>query len=235
MAGDRFDLIVLGAGSAARDGAKRAAAEHGANVAVVESTRWGGACPNVACNPTKAYLVAAELANEIESVAGMLGIEVGPAQPKLARIKARKDDLLKPQPDWYEELSDSYTTVEGVASFVDERTVRVGERELAGERILIATGSKTAVPPIEGLEGVDWLDHVRALELTNLPRSLLVVGGGPVGLELAQAFARFGSSVTIVEGMKRIAGKADADAAAQLSRALESDGIEIATGTLVER
>src|SRR5919108_5161995 len=107
MAGGDFDLIVLGAGSAAREGAKRAAEDYDANVAVIESTRWGGACPNVACNPTKAYLVAAELAHEVGRVADLLGIEVGLPRPTLAKIKARKDDLLKPQLQWLEELSDS--------------------------------------------------------------------------------------------------------------------------------
>src|SRR5439155_1552438 len=89
-------------------------------------------------------------------------------------------------------------TYEGTATFVSPHAIRVGDSELTAERILIATGSRTAVPPIEGIEDVDWLDHVSALELTELPASLLVVGAGAVGLEFGQAFSRFGSQVTIV-------------------------------------
>lgn len=236
MTAERFDLVVLGAGSAARDGARKAAQEYGASVALVERTRWGGSCPNVACRPTKALLVAAELAHDVNALAGVLGIEVGPARADMARVKARKDELLKPQRRWVEELREAgFATVDGAATFVDPRTVRVGERELEAERILIATGSRTAVPPIEGIGDVSWLDHVSALELTELPESMLVLGGGAVGLEFGQAFARFGSHVTIVDALERISPKSDADASAALHSALTDEGIEIVTNTFVSR
>ncbi len=230
-----YDLIVIGAGSAARSGAEKAAKEHGARVAMIESTRWGGSCPNVACRPTKAYLVAAELAHDVNTLAATLGIEVGPAKADLARIKARKDAILSPQEQWRERLTKAgYDIVDGVASFEDARTVRVGDRRLSAERILIATGSRTAVPPVEGIDDIDWLDHVSALELTKLPESLLVVGGGPVGLEFGQAFARFGSTVTIVDAVDRIAFRDDRDAAAEVAAALEDEGIEIVLNTFVK-
>jgi mercuric reductase len=235
MSTERFDLVVIGAGSAARDGAGRAAHDHGARVAMIERERWGGSCPNVACRPTKAYLVAAELAHDINTLAGTLGIDVGRASPELARIKARKDSLLTPQERWRERLAEAgFELVDGVASLEDARTVRVGERRLSAERILIATGSRTAIPPVDGLDDVAWLDHVSALELTELPESLLVVGGGAVGLEFAQAFARYGSRVTIVDAVERIAFRDDAEAAAQLAAALEDEGIEIVTSTFVK-
>ena len=236
MTTETFDLIVIGAGSAARIGAERAAKEHGAHVAMIERERWGGSCPNVACRPTKAYLVAAGLAHDIDTLAARLGIEVGPARADLARVEAYKDSVLSTQEQWRERLVKAgYELVDGVASFEDAHTVRVGERQLSADRILVATGSRTAVPPIEGLDEVDWLDHVSALELTELPESLLVVGGGAVGLELAQAFARFGSRVTIVEGVERIAFRDDEEAAAELAGALGDEGIEIVTGAFVDR
>ena len=236
MRTETFDLIVIGAGSAARIGAERAAKEHGAHVAMIERERWGGSCPNVACRPTKAYLVAAGLAHDIDTLAARLGIEVGPARADLARVEAYKDSVLSTQEQWRERLVKAgYELVDGVASFEDAHTVRVGERQLSADRILVATGSRTAVPPIEGLDEVDWLEHVSALELTELPESLLVVGGGAVGLELAQAFARFGSRVTIVEGVERIAFRDDEEAAAELAGALGDEGIEIVTGAFVDR
>jgi mercuric reductase len=231
---EKYDLIVIGAGSAARSGAERAAKEHGARVAMIESTRWGGSCPNVACRPTKAYLVAAELAHDINNLASTLGIEVGQAQADLARIKARKDAIRSTQEQWRERLTGAgHDVFDGVASFEDARTVRVGDQRLAGDRILIATGSRTAVPPVEGIDEIDWLDHVSALELTELPQSLLVVGGGAVGLEFGQAFARFGSKVTIVDAVDRIAFRDDHDAAAEVAAALEDEGIEIVLNTFV--
>src|SRR6266851_4859908 len=151
---ERYDLIVLGSGSAARAGAGKAAQEHGARVALIEHRLWGGSCPNVACRPTKAYVVA--------------------------------------------------------------------------------TGSRTAVPPISGIDAIGWIDHVSALELEEVPESLLVVGAGPVGLEFAQIFARFGSRVTIVNTGPQIAARSDAAAAAELQAALEHEGIDVVLNSSVD-
>jgi mercuric reductase len=235
MSTDRYDLIVIGAGSAAREGAQKASQEHGARVAMIERERWGGSCPNIACRPTKAYLVAAELAHDVNSLAATLGIEVGPARVDLARVKARKDSIISTQEQWRQRLTDAgYEIVDGVASFEDPQTVRVGDRLLSGERILVATGSRTAVPPVEGIGEIDWLDHISALELTELPASLLVLGGGAVGLEFGQAFARFGSKVTIVDAVDRIAFRDDREAGSELAAALAEEEIELVTNTFVK-
>src|SRR5947207_14181588 len=104
MTPERYDLIVIGAGSAARDGANMAAKEHGAKVALIEHERWGGSCPNVACTPTKAYLVVADLAHKINTLASKIGIEVAPATTNLARVRTCKETLKKPQERWIEDL-----------------------------------------------------------------------------------------------------------------------------------
>jgi mercuric reductase len=231
---ERFDLIVIGAGSAARDAANTAAHTHGARVALIEKERWGGSCPNVACQPTKAYLVAAELAHDVNALAPKIGVEAGRASVDLARLYAWKQSLKKPQQQWVEELrAKGYAAYTGEASLLDARRVRVGDDLLEADRILIASGSRTAVPPIEGLEEVGWLDHVSALELTELPESLLIVGGGAVGLEFGQMFARFGSRVTIVDAADRIAPASDAEASGTLATALADDGLTIATSVFV--
>lgn len=228
MSAEHFDLVVLGSGSAARDGAGRAKRLYGARVALIESTRWGGSCPNVACRPTKAYLVAADLIHDVNVLAPGMGIEVSAARPDLSRIRDWKRSLQRPQESWVQVLRDAgYEVVGGAASFVDRRTVHVGDRELSGDRILIATGSRTAVPAIPGIEDIDWIDHVSALELTEVPESVIVLGGGPVGLEFGQIFARFGSRVTIVNGGAHMAARSDREAAEELQRALEDEGIEL--------
>ena len=225
---DTYDLIVLGAGSAARDGAGRAARDYGANVVLVERTRWGGSCPNVACRPTKAYLVAAELMHDVRQHAAERGIDLPEPSIDLARTVVWKNSLRRDQDSWVEVLTEAgYGVFPGEATFVDAQTVRVGDNDLTAEKILIATGGRTAVPPIPGIEQVDWIDHVSALELQEVPDALLVVGAGPVGLEFAQIFARFGSHVTIVNHGSQIAARADTEAANELQAALEDEGIEV--------
>ena len=235
MPTETYDLIVLGAGSAARDAAAKASREHGARVAIVERTRWGGSCPNVACRPTKAYLVAAELMHDVRDHAAERGIDLPAPTIDLARTRAWKDSLIRGQESWVELLRKAgYGVYPGEATLEDENTVRVGDVRLTAERILIATGSRTAVPPIQGIENVDWIDHITALELGEVPESLLIVGGGPVGLEFAQIFARFGSRVTVVNHGPQIAARADADAADELQAALEDEEIEIILRTGVD-
>jgi mercuric reductase len=228
---DAFDLIVLGAGSAAREAARHAATHHGASVAIVERELWGGQCPNVACKPTKQYTTAGDLLHDLRA-ADDLGLDVGPVTFDLARLKARKDWLVGPQAVWRQRFVDAgYEAIDAAATFLDARTVRVGDRELTSDHILIATGSRTALPPVEGLEDVPWLDHISLLELTAVPESLLVLGAGAVGLELGQCFARFGAKVTIVQSDSRVAVRADADASAAIEAALRDEGIEIVVST----
>jgi pyruvate/2-oxoglutarate dehydrogenase complex dihydrolipoamide dehydrogenase (E3) component len=171
----------------------------------------------------------------VNVLAGKLGIDVGAASLDLARVKARKDTLKKGDAKWMQDLQDAgFDIYQGQAELLGPGSVRVGDEELSADRILIATGSRTAVPPIEGIGDIDWIDHVSALELTDLPESLLVVGGGPVGLEFAQIFARFGSRVTVVQGADRICPRCDEQASAVLHAALEEDdGIEIVLSSTV--
>jgi mercuric reductase len=231
MSRENYDLIVLGAGSAARDGAGKAAREHGASVAMVERTRWGGSCPNVACRPTKAYVVAAELMHDVRVHAAERGIDLPAPTIDLGRTRAWKRTLLREQESWVEVLSGAgYALHAGAATFVDAHTVRVGDAELSAEKILVATGGRTAVPPVPGIEDIDWLDHVSALELEQVPESLLVIGAGPVGLEFAQIFSRFGSRVTIVNHGDQIAARADTEAADELQAVLEDEGIDVVLG-----
>ena len=232
---EHYDLIVLGSGSAARDGAGKAAREHGARVALIEHWLWGGSCPNVACRPTKAYVVAAELMHDVRHHAAERGIDLPEPAVRLAQTRKWKDSIRRDQQSWVQTLKDAgYGVVPGTASFVDARTVRVGDQQLSGDRILVATGSRTAVPPIPGIEDIEWIDHVTALELEEVPESLLVVGAGPVGLEFAQIFARFGSRVTIVNSGPQIAARADTEAAGELQAALEEEGIEVVLNSGVD-
>jgi mercuric reductase len=225
---NHYDLLVIGSGSAARAGGNKAMHDFGARVALVEHERWGGSCPNVACRPTKAYVVAAELLHDVAHHAAERGIDLPPPTIDLAQTRRWKDSLRRDQESWIETLRDAgFALHPGAATFVDKRTVRLGEQELTADNVLVATGGRTALPAIRGIDDVDWLDHVSALELDAIPESLLIVGGGPVGLEFAQIFARFGSRITLVNTSPQIAMRSDTEAAAELQQALEDEGIEI--------
>jgi pyruvate/2-oxoglutarate dehydrogenase complex dihydrolipoamide dehydrogenase (E3) component len=232
---DSYDLIVIGAGSAARAGAERAHREYGARVALIEHFLWGGSCPNNACRPTKAYVVAAELVHDVGEHAAERGIDLPQPTIDLARTRRWKDALRRDQESWQEVLKQAgYDIYPGTASFVDAHQVRVGDLVLAAEHILVASGSRTAVPPIPGLDEIDWIDHITALELEEVPEALLIVGGGPVGLEFGQVFRRFGSSVTIVNTGPQIAARSDREAADELQAALEAEDIEIILNSSVD-
>jgi mercuric reductase len=232
---EHYDLIVLGSGSAARDGAGKAAREHGARVALIEHRLWGGSCPNVACRPTKAYVVAAELMHDVRHHAAERGIDLPEPVVRLGQTRSWKDSIRRDQESWIQTLNEAgYGVVRGTGSFVDARTVEVGDQRLTGDRILVATGSRTAVPTIPGIDDIEWIDHVTALELDDVPESLLIVGAGPVGLEFAQIFARFGSRVTIVNSGPQIAARADTEAAGELQAALEEEGIEVVLNSGVD-
>jgi pyruvate/2-oxoglutarate dehydrogenase complex dihydrolipoamide dehydrogenase (E3) component len=235
MNSDRYDLIVIGAGSAARAGAEKAHREFGARVALVEHFVWGGSCPNNACRPTKAYVVAAELMRDVERHAAERGIDLPQPTIDLARTRRWKDSLRRDQASWQDVLREAgYDIFPGTASFVDTQHIQVGDSVLEGEHVLVATGSRTAVPPIPGLDDVDWIDHITALELEEVPDVLLVVGGGPVGLEFGQIFSRFGSRVSIVNTGPQIAARSDREAADELQAVLEAEGIEVVLNNSVE-
>ena len=226
--------MVIGGGSAGGEAGRRAALEHGARVAVIERKRWGGECGSVACKPTKQYAAAADLLNDIRSVGGDLGIETGTVSFDLAALNARKDWLIGSPERWRARFGvEGMTQIDGEAMIVGAGTVKVGDRVLTTERILVATGSRVAVPPVAGLTEIAWLDNEAALNLTETPGAMLVIGAGAVGLEFGQMFARFGSTVTIVSSSPTIAGRADHEAADALAGALRAEGIAVLTGSTV--
>jgi pyruvate/2-oxoglutarate dehydrogenase complex dihydrolipoamide dehydrogenase (E3) component len=166
--------------------------------------------------------------HDVRRYARERGIDLPAPTIDLAQTVAWKNSIRRDQDSWVEVLTDAgYTLYPGEAGFVDTHTVQVDGTLLEADKILIATGSRTAVQSIPGIEDVDWLDHVSALELTEVPRSLLVVGAGPVGLEFAQIFSRFGARVTIVNHAAQIAERSDTEAANELRAALEDEGIEV--------
>jgi dihydrolipoamide dehydrogenase len=195
-------------------------------VTVVERRLVGGECSYWACMPTKTMLRAPELVAESRSSFGA----VVDAKLDVSRVFAWRDAVAErddsSQVEWLD--SQNATLVRGDAVVERPGLLRVDGEELAYDRLVIATGSSPAIPPVEGLADVDYWTNVEATETLDVPERLVVLGGGPVGCELAQFFQRVGAQVTIVQGDTRILSRVDADAADLVDTALRDEGVEIA-------
>jgi mercuric reductase len=225
------DLVVIGAGSAGFSAAIRGA-ELGAKVALVGHGTIGGTCVNIGCVPSKTLIRAAEALHHPRSASRFAGITGTATLTDWQALMAQKDELVSGlRAAKYENLLPQYDQiryVEGAARFADDN-VQVANETFPAERVVIATGAGPAVPDIPGLAGVPWLTSTTALSLERLPRSLLVIGGGVIGCELGQMFARFGVQVTIVCRSRLLPGH-DVEIGAALTGYLRAEGIEIRCG-----
>ena len=224
-----YDLVVIGGGTAGLVCAAGAAGL-GARVALVERGLLGGDCLNTGCVPSKALLRAARAAHEARAGAGV-GVTLTPQVDFAAvmiGVRARRADLA--HHDSAARLTSLGVHVFfGDASFTGPRTIAVAGCALRFRRAVVATGGRPAVPPVPGLSEVPYLTSENVFELTEQPRTLLVIGGGPIGCEMAQAFALLGTTVTLIEAGPRLLPREDADASAIITRRLERDGVRIAT------
>jgi pyruvate/2-oxoglutarate dehydrogenase complex dihydrolipoamide dehydrogenase (E3) component len=222
----RYDLVVLGGGTAGLVSAA-GAASLGARVALVERRLLGGDCLNVGCVPSKALLRSARAVGDARQAA-VLGVDVGTPRVDFgATMKRMRERRAAISPnDSAQRLSTLGVDVFfGEAHFTGPRSIRADGAQLQFRRAIIATGGRPTAPPVDGLAGVPYLTNETLFWLTELPRRLLIIGAGPIGCEMAQAFARFGSAVTVLDVMPRILPREDPDAAAIVERRLTADGI----------
>ena len=232
----RYDLVVVGAGSAGFSAAITAA-ELGAQVALVGHGTIGGTCVNIGCVPSKALIRATEAVRHANDAAARFdGIESGARVVDWAAQIAQKDALLAGlRQAKYADLLPEYNNVvyhEGPARLVDGG-VQVAGQHIGSERIIITTGARPALPGIPGIADVSPLDSTTALALTELPRSMIVLGGGYIGVELAQTFARAGVEVTLVF-RSRLLPEAEPEIGAALATYLADEGIKIVSGITYE-
>jgi pyruvate/2-oxoglutarate dehydrogenase complex dihydrolipoamide dehydrogenase (E3) component len=232
---ERYEVLVLGSG----EGGKYLAwhmAKAGHRTAVVERKLIGGSCPNTNCLPSKNEIWSAKVADLVRH-ADRFGMVTGPPVVDMSKVLGRKrqmvDGLIAMHLDNYK--ASGAELIMGEGRFIAPKTIEVslndgGTRVLTGERVVLNVGTHATIPEIPGLAAAAPLTNVEALELDRLPGHLIVVGGGYVGLELAQAYRRFGSNVTIQEAGRQLAGREDPDVAAAILEMLRDEGIVVHLG-----
>jgi pyruvate/2-oxoglutarate dehydrogenase complex dihydrolipoamide dehydrogenase (E3) component len=227
-----FDVVILGSGQ----GGKLLAwhlARSGRRVATVERRWVGGSCPAVACMPSKNELWSARVAH-LARHADRFGTMTGPVTTDMAKVRSRKQAMIDREIAFH---LDAYKTsgaelIMGSGRFTAPKTIEVtlndgGTRRLSGEQIVLNLGSHAAIPGISGLEAARPLTHIEVLELDRLPAHLIVLGGGYTGIEMAQAYRRFGSEVTIIEPGPQLMSREDPDVAEEIQRILSAEGIRV--------
>jgi pyruvate/2-oxoglutarate dehydrogenase complex dihydrolipoamide dehydrogenase (E3) component len=237
---EEYDVVILGSGAPGKLLAWTLASQ-GKRLAVVERRYVGGSCPNIACLPSKNVVHSAKVATYFRRGAEF-GITHGDWKVDMAAVRDRKrrmvDGLVAMHQQKYRESGAEL--VMGNGRFVAPKTVEValnagGTRTLRGKTVVINTGSRARIDNIPGLSESRPLTHVEALELDHLPEHLIVLGGGYVGVELAQAFRRFGSRVTVVERNSSLIHREDPDVTEAVERLFRDEGIEVQTGTAILR
>ncbi|HEV7585249.1 MAG TPA: NAD(P)/FAD-dependent oxidoreductase [Solirubrobacteraceae bacterium] len=228
---DGYDAVVIGAGPAGEVAISQLLAQ-GLRVALVERELLGGECAYWACVPSKTLLRPGETRGEASRVAGLdTPAQHWPAVAAYRDFMIRGLDDSKQLQEYREEGVDVY---KGEGRIAGRGAVEVGETKLATERIILATGTDPSIPAIEGLAEAGFWTNREATTLSELPDSVIILGGGPVGVELAQFFARFEVTVTLVQSEDRLVPREEPAAAKLIAKALEADGIELRLGAGVE-
>lgn len=225
---ERYDLAVIGGGTAGLV-ASAVSAGIGARTALVEQHKLGGECLWTGCVPSKALIRSASVLHTLRRAADF-GIDVEGGRADFGRVMDRIRSIIHAiephdSPERFRSLG--VDVIEGRARFLSPEEAEVGGRRIRARRWLLATGSRTAVPPIAGLAEAGYLTHETVWDLTALPESLVVLGAGPIGIELAQAFSRLGSRVTVVGAAAQVLEREDPEIAAVLARQLEREGIRV--------
>jgi pyruvate/2-oxoglutarate dehydrogenase complex dihydrolipoamide dehydrogenase (E3) component len=226
---EKYDLIVIGGGSGGLT-ATTIAARLGARVLLVDKTSLGGDCLHDGCVPSKALIASARLAHQMRRARefGLGDVEV---KVDIAQVMQRIRDIqgVIGEHDSAEAMRALGAEVMfGGARFVDAHTVEIGGQvQVAGERIIIATGSQAMAPPIPGLAEAGYLNHVSIFKIERLPRRIAVLGGGPIGVEIGQSLQRLGAQVTIIQGPARLLEREEPEVAAHLAKALRDEGVDV--------
>jgi pyruvate/2-oxoglutarate dehydrogenase complex dihydrolipoamide dehydrogenase (E3) component len=232
-ASDQYQAIVIGAGQGGYP-LSMALAAAGMRTALVERKHVGGTCVNEGCTPTKTMVASARVAH-LAKRGVRYGVQTGDITINMERVRQRKRDIVNSFRNGSQERIEKTANLDlifGEASFTSPASVLVrlqdgGQRAISGEKIFINAGARPAVPKLDGLADVPFLDSTSIMELDSVPEHLLVLGGGYVGLEFGQMFRRFGSRVTIIQSASQLLGGEDTDVADEVASILKQDSIDL--------
>src|SRR5262249_43846880 len=241
MESTRYDAIVVGAGQAGGPLAQ-ALAVAGVRTSLVEREHVGGTCVNEGCTPTKTMVASARVAY-LARRGPDYGVQTGAIGIELAKVRERKRAIVDSFRNGSQTRIEKTLNLElifGQAQFTSAHSLRVqkakGERiSIAGEKIFVNAGCRPAVPKLEGIGGVPFLNSTSIMELDRVPEHLIVLGGGYIGLEFGQMFRRFGSRVTIVQSGPQLLGREDQDVAEAVLEILREDGVEVLLNAKAKR
>ena len=223
-----FDVVVIGGGSAGLSAAF-AARNEGASVAIVSFGKLGGECPNYACVPTKVMLAAANKYDDIRRNASVFGIDVKNVSFNLSSMMERKDAVVGAMTGGrrLEKIleKEQVTVFRGEARYIDDESIRVGTHIVSAKAFVIATGSIPRIPPITGIDTIDYWTPREAISMKELPESLAILGGGPIGCEFATFFSLLGIPVIVFDVADRLLPREDAEVAAFVAKALMHRGV----------
>ncbi len=235
---DKYQILILGSGEAGKYLAWTMA-KAGHRTAMVERRWLGGSCPNIACLPSKNLIYSARVAS-LSRRGTEFGLEMDSLAISMTGVQRRKREMVEELHQMHAErtAASGVELVMGESRFIAPRTVEValnegGTRRIAGERVFLVLGSRATLPNVPGLAAAHPMTHIEALDLDRLPAHLIVIGGGYVGLELAQAMRRFGSPVTVIEHGPQLAGREDPDVGAALLDLFHDEGIEVLLGATI--
>ena len=232
----KYDAIIIGSGQAGNPLSHKLA-DHGWHVALIEKAHLGGTCINTGCTPTKSMVACAQVAHYARNSARW-GVKTSGVNVDLPFIIERKRKLVESFRSGQQRNVDqrpNITLHRGIARFLGAHSISVGDKVIEGERIFINTGTKPAIPKIDGLDSVGYLTNASIMELQEIPEHLVVLGGGYIGLEFGQMFRRFGSRVTVLHHGPQILPREDADVIAELQKALVAEGLEFLLNAKTQR
>jgi pyruvate/2-oxoglutarate dehydrogenase complex dihydrolipoamide dehydrogenase (E3) component len=238
---ESYEAIIIGAGQGGSPLASTFAAK-GKKTALIEKSAIGGTCINTGCTPTKALIASAAAAHNVRH-AVKYGVHARNPEVNIQEVMNRKDEIVEMFREGSESSvkdTENLDVIFGTATFSGKKTLEIqlndgGTQAVSGELIFIDTGSHTMIPPIEGADQVKLYDNTSIMEIEELPKHLMIIGGGYIGLEFGQMFRRFGSDVSIFEHGDRLISMEDEDVSEEIANILQSEGVQIHLGSKVNK
>jgi pyruvate/2-oxoglutarate dehydrogenase complex dihydrolipoamide dehydrogenase (E3) component len=235
---EKYEILVLGSGEAGKWTAWTMA-DQGRRTAMIERKWLGGSCPNIACLPSKNVIYSARIAS-LARRGAEFGLEMDQLRINMAGVQQRKRKMVEAEHQFHAKrtVDAGIELIMGEGRFVAPKTIEValnngGTRRIVGERVFLDLGSHSTMPNVPGLAASNPMTHIEVLDLDRLPRHLIVIGGGYIGLELAQAVRRFGSEVTVIERGAQLAEREDPDVGAAILDLFRDEGIEVLLSTAI--